>query len=185
MSQPGRPKGRGRNKAIQPSPVEQLARDSGLPDDRILCPVKAKEVNLQSKVADITHWGAKAHALTIWYLAVPFLICQHDLFDDLFGRFGAASLFTCLIGFITKARLSCVWTLRMEHESGGSEELQRDTKAFVQSQHWELVQLKGLAPLARHSWSTLSGGCLDPSHTLFNKHMQTLISELWHHSRMD
>jgi len=38
VSQPGKPKGRG-NKAVPvPSPVEQLAREAGVPDDRIWCP---------------------------------------------------------------------------------------------------------------------------------------------------
>jgi methionyl-tRNA formyltransferase len=38
VAQPGKPKGRG-NKAVPvPSPVEQLAREAGVPDDRIWCP---------------------------------------------------------------------------------------------------------------------------------------------------
>ncbi len=45
VSQPGKPKGRG-NKAVPiPSPVEQLARSSGIADDRILCPKSAREVS--------------------------------------------------------------------------------------------------------------------------------------------
>ncbi len=44
VSQPGKPKGRGNRAVPVPSPVEQLARDHGLGDDHIVCPVKAKEV---------------------------------------------------------------------------------------------------------------------------------------------
>jgi hypothetical protein len=38
VSQPGKPKGRGNKATPVPSPVEQLARQAGVPDDRILCP---------------------------------------------------------------------------------------------------------------------------------------------------
>ena len=43
VSQPARKRGRG-PKAPMPSPVHQLALDSGVPDERILTPVKANEV---------------------------------------------------------------------------------------------------------------------------------------------
>jgi methionyl-tRNA formyltransferase len=44
VSQPGKPKGRGNKSVPIPSPVEQLARESGLADEQIMCPAKAKDV---------------------------------------------------------------------------------------------------------------------------------------------
>ena len=45
VSQPGKPRGRGNRAVAQPSPVEALARDSGLlAPEAILCPARAKEV---------------------------------------------------------------------------------------------------------------------------------------------
>eukprot|EP00951_Prasinocladus_malaysianus_P045142 scaffold595388_cov14-Prasinocladus_malaysianus.AAC.1 len=41
VTQPGRPKGR--KKTPVPSPVEDLARERGLPDDLILTPASAKD----------------------------------------------------------------------------------------------------------------------------------------------
>lgn len=46
VSQPGRPKGRGNKRVPQPSPVEVLAREEGVPEDRIWCPVKAGQVQI-------------------------------------------------------------------------------------------------------------------------------------------
>lgn len=45
MSQPGRPKGRGQRTPV-PSPVEEVARAQNI--NRVMCPVKANEVCLQS-----------------------------------------------------------------------------------------------------------------------------------------
>lgn len=45
VSQPGKPKGRGNKKIPIPSPVEQLARESGVADEQILCPASAKDVS--------------------------------------------------------------------------------------------------------------------------------------------
>lgn len=44
VSQPGKPRGRGNKSTPLPTPVEQVARDLGLPDEAILCPKTAKEV---------------------------------------------------------------------------------------------------------------------------------------------
>lgn len=44
VSQPGKPKGRGNKTVPVPSPVEQLARDAGFGDDRIMCPARARDV---------------------------------------------------------------------------------------------------------------------------------------------
>ena len=45
VSQPGRPRGRGRSKSgpPPPSPVAECALRRGVPEDRVLCPVKANE----------------------------------------------------------------------------------------------------------------------------------------------
>lgn len=48
VTQPGRPKGRGNKKVPQPSPVEQLALDRGMPPEQVLSPVKANEVVLSA-----------------------------------------------------------------------------------------------------------------------------------------
>lgn len=42
VTQPGRPKGRG--KVPQPSPVQLLAHERGLSEDQVLSPIKAREV---------------------------------------------------------------------------------------------------------------------------------------------
>ncbi|KAK9794391.1 hypothetical protein WJX73_006741 [Symbiochloris irregularis] len=43
ISQPGRPKGRGKKRIPQPSPVEQVARDADLDHEQILVPVSARD----------------------------------------------------------------------------------------------------------------------------------------------
>jgi methionyl-tRNA formyltransferase len=45
VTQPGKPKGRGNKSTPVPSPVEQLARNRGVPDDLILSPKTAREVS--------------------------------------------------------------------------------------------------------------------------------------------
>ena len=45
VSQPGRPRGRGKQRKPQPSPVEAAALVAGC--ERILCPASARDVNLQ------------------------------------------------------------------------------------------------------------------------------------------
>ncbi|KAG2431327.1 hypothetical protein HYH02_013455 [Chlamydomonas schloesseri] len=54
VSQPGKPRGRGNRAVAQPSPVEALARDSGLlAPEAILCPARAKEESFLAALAEL------------------------------------------------------------------------------------------------------------------------------------
>ncbi|KAG2430426.1 hypothetical protein HXX76_009951 [Chlamydomonas incerta] len=54
VSQPGKPRGRGNRAVAQPSPVEALARDSGLlAPGAILCPARAKEASFLAALAEL------------------------------------------------------------------------------------------------------------------------------------
>ncbi len=54
VTQPNRPKGRGNKKVAQPSPVAQLALDQGWPQEKILSPVKASEVQILPVAAPLS-----------------------------------------------------------------------------------------------------------------------------------
>lgn len=73
VSQPGRP--RGRKRTIQPSPVDQLARDAGLPADRILCPERAGDPDfleaLRSLNPDLCITAAYGNYLPTAFLQIP------------------------------------------------------------------------------------------------------------------
>lgn len=75
VSQPGRPKGRGAKRVPQPSPVEQLALDSGIATDRIFCPEKATDKafleTLASLSPDLCVTAAYGNYLPTKFLAVP------------------------------------------------------------------------------------------------------------------
>lgn len=53
VSQPGRPKGRGKRNLPQPSPVEALAIEHGIAKERIWCPEKAGEAGFLSELQDL------------------------------------------------------------------------------------------------------------------------------------
>jgi methionyl-tRNA formyltransferase len=76
VSQPGRPRGRGSKRAEpQPSPVECLARDAGLPDDRILCPERAGDAaflaTLRALQPDLCVTAAYGNYLPTSFLSIP------------------------------------------------------------------------------------------------------------------
>ena len=72
-TQPGRPKGR--NRQVQPSPVELLARSHGFDDDKILCPQRATEPHfleaLQSIAPDLCVTAAYGNYLPTKFLSIP------------------------------------------------------------------------------------------------------------------
>ncbi|KAI8471050.1 MAG: methionyl-tRNA formyltransferase [Monoraphidium minutum] len=75
VSQPGKPKGRG-NKAVPvPSPVEQLARAAGVPDDRILCPKTARDPAFLEALSalrpDLCVTAAYGNMLPAAFLSIP------------------------------------------------------------------------------------------------------------------
>ena len=55
VSQPGRPRGRGRSKSgpPPPSPVAEAAMRRGIPEDMVLCPVKANEPDFLQRLRDM------------------------------------------------------------------------------------------------------------------------------------
>jgi methionyl-tRNA formyltransferase len=73
VAQPGRP--RGRKRIPQPSPVEQLALDSGLPPERVLCPERAGDSAfldaLRSLSPDLCITAAYGNYLPSAFLAIP------------------------------------------------------------------------------------------------------------------
>ena len=73
VSQPGRPKGRSRQ--TQPSPVENLALDSGLSPEQILCPERATDpaflATLSSLAPDLCITAAYGNYLPTKFLAIP------------------------------------------------------------------------------------------------------------------
>ena len=77
VSQPGRPRGRGRSKSgpPPPSPVAECALRRGVPEDRVLCPVKANEPAfleaLKRLEPDLAVTAAYGNFLPSAFLAVP------------------------------------------------------------------------------------------------------------------
>lgn len=77
VSQPGRPRGRGRQKGgpPPPSPVAELAGARGVPDARILCPVKASEETfleaLRAMEPDLMVTAAYGNFLPRAFLDIP------------------------------------------------------------------------------------------------------------------
>ncbi|GIL58279.1 hypothetical protein Vafri_13359 [Volvox africanus] len=76
VSQPGKPKGRGNRVVAVPSPVEALARDSGLlPAEHILCPIRAKEEDflrrLEELEPDLAITAAYGNMLPQRFLDIP------------------------------------------------------------------------------------------------------------------
>ncbi|GIM13357.1 hypothetical protein Vretimale_16514 [Volvox reticuliferus] len=76
VSQPGKPKGRGNRAVAIASPVEALARDSGLlPADRILCPARAREEDflhrLEELKPDLAITAAYGNMLPQRFLDIP------------------------------------------------------------------------------------------------------------------
>lgn len=77
VSQPGRPRGRGRSKSgpPPPSPVAETALRRGVPDDRILCPVKANDTEfldvLTSMQPDLAITAAYGNFLPSKFLSIP------------------------------------------------------------------------------------------------------------------
>ena len=73
VTQPGRPKGRG--KVPQPSPVYSTAIDHGIPESRIFCPVKASEKeflsSLESLRPDVCVTAAYGNYLPTSFLNIP------------------------------------------------------------------------------------------------------------------
>lgn len=72
-TQPGRPKGR--NRQVQPSPVEVLARTHGFEGDRIMCPQRATDPGfleaLQALAPDLCVTAAYGNYLPTKFLAIP------------------------------------------------------------------------------------------------------------------
>ncbi|EFJ45234.1 hypothetical protein VOLCADRAFT_106047 [Volvox carteri f. nagariensis] len=76
VSQPGKPKGRGNRAVAIPSPVEALARDSGLlGPDQILCPARAREEDflrrLEELQPDLAITAAYGNMLPQRFLDIP------------------------------------------------------------------------------------------------------------------
>ena len=79
VSQPGRPRGRGRSKAKDatppPSPVAETALARGVPEDRVLCPVKANEPafldELRAMAPDLMVTAAYGNFLPQKFLDIP------------------------------------------------------------------------------------------------------------------
>lgn len=73
VTQPGRPKGRG--KVAQPSPVYSAALELGIPESRIFCPVKASEkefiTRLDSLSPDVCVTAAYGNYLPTSFLNIP------------------------------------------------------------------------------------------------------------------
>ena len=73
VTQPGRPKGRG--KVPQPSPVYTTAVDHGIPSDRIYTPVKASEKDFLAALADLDPdvciTAAYGNYLPTTFLSIP------------------------------------------------------------------------------------------------------------------
>ena len=77
VSQPGRPRGRGRSKSgpPPPSPVAECALRRGVPEERVLCPVKANEPAfleaLERLEPDLAVTAAYGNFLPSAFLAIP------------------------------------------------------------------------------------------------------------------
>ena len=75
VTQPPRPTGRGNRKVPQPSPVQQLAAEAGLPPERILAPErpgdKAFLAALQQLAPDLCVTAAYGNYLPSTFLALP------------------------------------------------------------------------------------------------------------------
>lgn len=73
VTQPGRPRGRGRS--IQPSPVETLARHRGIPENQIMAPLKASDPvflqSLESLAPDLCITAAYGNYLPTKFLRLP------------------------------------------------------------------------------------------------------------------
>ncbi len=73
VTQPGRPKGRG--KVAQPSPVHSAALELGIPESRIFCPIKASEKEFLSSLdalsPDVCVTAAYGNYLPTSFLNIP------------------------------------------------------------------------------------------------------------------
>mgnify|MGYP002857306562 FL=1 len=137
VSQPGRPRGRGRSKSgpPPPSPVAEAAMRRGIPEDMVLCPVKANEPDflqrLRDMEPDLMITAAYGNFLPQKFLDIPRLGTL-NIHPSLLPQFrGAAPVQRCLERGDAVTGVSVAYTVlkmdagpvlrRVEHKLNGDE----------------------------------------------------------------